>query len=603
MCGIAGIIDWSGRPVEVETVRAMLHAQAHRGPDGVGMGILPGRPSVGLGVCRLAIVDRDGGEQPMSDSAGEYRALRTWIAFNGEVYNYRELRAELRSLGHDFRTDSDTEVVLQAYAAWGLDFAARLEGMFAVIIWDAVLKRLVLARDQFGIKPLYWSQDMLGRVYVASEIKALLAAGVTARPDPTSVVEYFTLQNMLGTRTMFSGVQLVAPGHVGVIDAYGCQEWRQYADLRFAPVERSEGLDEQAECLLARLYAAVERQSRSERRVGAFLSGGLDSPLIARFASRAHATPLTCYTASYDPPELALDETEAATRLAGTIGAEHHLVRITPEMLLARLPATIWHLDEPRVGPSVQNDLVAQAAAQDGVTVMLSGAGADELFGGYPWRHNPASRHAGNHAAFVRWYTERWTRGVKPAEYGRFFAGDVLKAAHDHNPRRAVSNVLEPARDWHPLHRALYFDAQTFLAGLLIVEDKLTAAHGLETRVPYLDPLVTSYAETLTPWMAGGQDGKRLLRHAARAVLPPRNLVGKTGFVPPDWWRVHLAGAVRELLLSSRTLERGLLQPEAITRVVREHQDGLSSHARLLWSLLSFETWCRLYLDGDVVPS
>jgi asparagine synthase (glutamine-hydrolysing) len=592
MCGIAGILDLRGRPVADAEIKAMIGSIRHRGPDDEGHYVGDG---VALGNRRLAIIDTSrAGHQPMAVEDGSLL-----ITYNGELYNFPELMPVLEARGHRFHSHTDTEVVLHAYEEWGPACLERFNGMFGFAIWDTRRRRLFLARDRFGIKPLYYAFHD-SRLLFASEIKAMLQAGLPRRVSPEALVEYFTFQNVLSDRTLFDGVRMLPAGHSLTVSEDGV-EVERFWDFEPDPDEAvSEA--EWAERIRGVFEESVTRQLISDVPVGSYLSGGMDSGSIVAVASE-HVPRLMTFTGGFDLSsvtglELVFDERSDAESVASQFKTQHYEMVMHAGDLAWVLPELVWHLEDLRVGMSYQNYYVAGLASKF-VKVSLAGAGGDELFAGYPWRYELVERAAD----FDSVYYDYWARLVPDAEKGDFFAPEVLSAASPHTPIEVFRDVLAPVEGLDPLTKALYFEAKTFLHGLLVVEDKVSMAHSLEARVPFLDNELVDLALKIPSRVKHGDDGgKRLLRRAMKGLLPDEILdKRKQGFSPPDqsWYRGPTMDYIREILLDPRSLNRGYFQPAYIRRVLDEHLAGRVNHRLLIWSLLCFEWWNRLFMDGD----
>jgi asparagine synthase (glutamine-hydrolysing) len=594
VCGIAGIFDFEARGVDEVGLRAMAQAIRHRGPDDEGWFT---NSRVGLTNLRLAIIDvSPGGHQPMQTADG-----RLTLVYNGELYNFRELALELQRAGHEFQSRSDTEVVLHAYEEWGVGCLDRFDGMFAFAVWDERTQELVLARDRFGVKPLYYGTSD-GRLLFGSEVKAIVAAGYRPSLDAAAVAEYFTFQNIFSERTLFDGIRVLPAGHYMRVGEHGA-ETRQYWDLRLEPDE-SVGRDEWVELIATAFEGGVIRQLVGDVHLGSYLSGGMDSASIAAVARRSIPRLMT-FTGGFDMRsvsglELVFDEREDAEAVASELRTEHYEMVIHAGDMQWVLPELIWHLEDLRVGMSYQNHYIARLASKF-VKVVLAGTGGDELFGGYPWRYDLVAGLDGG--AFEAAHYGYWTRLVPDADKSSFFAPGLLEAAREHPPLEAYRAAIAPADGLDPVSKALYFEAKTFLHGLLIVEDKVSMAHSLESRVPFLDNALVDVARRIPPSLKhGGGVGKRLLREAMREFLPAAILdKPKQGFSPPDqaWYRGESMSYIKQILLDPRTLGRGYFQEPYVRRVLDEHVDGKVNHRLLIWSLLAFEWWNRLYIDGD----
>ena len=599
MCGIAGIFDLAGRPVGDAEVRAMNNAIRHRGPDDGGQYVEQG---LGLANRRLAIIDLSpAGHQPMANEDGSLL-----LVYNGELYNFTELVPLLQSRGHTFHSKTDTEVVLHAYEEWGPDSLHRMNGMFAFAIWDQRRRELFLARDRFGIKPLYYALHD-GRFVFGSEIKSLLHAGIPRRVSPEALVEYFTFQNMLSDLTLFDGVRLLPAGHTLTVSDEGVAS-RRYWDLTFDP-DDSVGEDAWAEQIRGTFEEVVTRQLISDVPVGSYLSGGMDSASIAAVASR-NVPRLMTFTGGFDLSsvtglELVFDERADAEVVASEFRTQHYEMVMHAGDMAWALPELVWHLEDLRVGMSYPNYYIAGLASKF-VKVALGGAGGDEVFGGYPWRYELVAG-LDDPKAFDRAYYDYWSRLVPDSDKPAFFADEVWSQARDRSTFDVYRSVLEPAAQLQPLEKALYFEAKTFLHGLLVVEDKVSMAHSLEVRVPFLDNALVALAERIPARIKHGQGGGKELLRKAMAPLLPADIVekGKQGFSPPDesWYRGPTMDYLREILLDPRSLWRGYFQPSFVRRVLAEHVEGKVNHRLLIWSLLCFEWWNRLFMDGDAATA
>jgi asparagine synthase (glutamine-hydrolysing) len=582
----------------------MTEVLAHRGPDGDGVQLFPpddGGVPAALGHRRLSILDTSArGAQPMA-----YARDRYWITYNGELYNFRELSLELQQAGHTFTSRSDTEVLLHAYEEWGVECLDRLDGMFAFAVWDERNHELVIARDRFGVKPLYYTlQD--GRFLFGSEVKALMPAGYRPSLDPAALGEYFTFQNVFSDRTLFEGVRVLPAGSFMRVRESGV-ETQQYWDLRLEPedtLHRHEWVD-----LIASAFeAGVVRQLVSDVQVGSYLSGGMDSASIAAVARRSIPRLMT-FTGGFDMRsvsgiELVFDEREDAEAVASELRTEHYEMVMHAGDMQWVLPELIWHLEDLRVGMSYQNHYIARLASKF-VKVVLAGTGGDELFGGYPWRYDRVEGLSG--AEFEATHYGYWTRLVADADKPALFTPALLEAVHEHPPLEAYRSAIAPAEGLDPMSRALYFETKTFLHGLLIVEDKVSMAHSLESRVPFLDNGLVDVARRIPSSLKQGNGtGKRLLRDAMREFLPAEIIEKpKQGFSPPDqaWYRGESMAYIKQILLDPRTLDRGYFRDEYIRRVLQEHLEGKVNHRLLIWSLLAFEWWNRLYIDGEATTA
>jgi asparagine synthase (glutamine-hydrolysing) len=621
MCGIIAIVDPRRGGVSENLLAAMAATIHHRGPDATGVHV---SGAAGLAATRLAIIDLSPeGSQPFLSEDG-----RVAVVHNGELYNFRELRKELQATGHVFRTRTDTEVVLRGYLEWGPACVDHFEGMFAFAVWDARNETLFAARDRFGVKPLYWTCAD-GRLILASEVKALLAhPAVKATLCKPALMEYLTFQNVLSDRTLFDGVHLLPPGSTLTADAMNVTpriekvwDWQAVEELDISEQEASERLEELLE-------AAVARQLVADVEIGSYLSGGLDSGFISTVAARQMPR-LKTFTAGFDLTsvsglELSFDERPRAEQLANALKTEHYEVVLHAGDMEWVLPMLVWSLEDLRVGQSYPNYYVARLASKF-VKVVLSGAGADELFGGYPWRY-----HTDVEGDFVKSYYRRWQRLVPDEDHSSLFRPEVLADVGGFQPFDSFKSVFD---DWRGetetvegrVSASLYFELKTFLHGLLVVEDKLSMAHSLETRVPFLDERLVEFALSLPPSLKlahlGGQvrvdenePGKRLLLGEAdqgKAVLRrtlqrvvPRNVSErqKQGFSAPDatWFRGESIEYLSLLLRSPDAHIYEVLERKYVERMLDEHTHGAVNHRLFIWSLLCLEWWMRCFLGGEL---
>jgi asparagine synthase (glutamine-hydrolysing) len=596
VCGIVGVLHARGAPVDPDALRRAAASIAHRGPDDEGLYV---DGPAGLAHRRLSIIDLSTAARgPM---ANEDETV--WLTYNGEIYNFRELRRLLEARGHAFRTQNDGEVLVHGWEEWGESLLERLNGIFAFGIWDSGAGELFLARDRFGAKPLYLSRDATGVVF-GSEVKALLAyRGSAASLSLPALAEYLTFQNLFGDRTLFEGVEMLPAGSSMRVSRDGSTSRRTYFDPVPEPIE---GMDERAlsDELRGRLTRAVKRQLMSDVPVGAYLSGGMDSASLVTLAGN-YIPHIHTFTVGFDvadasPLEVAADERADAELVARNIGTEHYEAVLHAGDMARVLPQLVWHLEDLRAGTCYQNFYVARLASRF-TKVVLAGTGGDELFAGYPWRY---ARLEGvrDRASFLDAYYDYWCRLVPDDEKANLFTDavrDELRGAP--TPRDRFEEVTAHLPELEPIDAALYFEQRTFLHGLLVVEDKLSMAHGLEARVPFLDNELVDFALRIPGRVRNGSsEGKKLLRQAARGLLPER-LVDKRkqGFSPPDrtWYQGRNLSYVREVLLDSAALSRGLFRPDYVERTINEHARGTSDQRLLIWSLLCLEWWQKHFVD------
>lgn len=619
MCGIAGILHLDGEPASLVHVRAMADAVRHRGPDGEGQW---SEGPLAFGHRRLAIIDlSELGRQPMVSRDG-----RLVLTYNGEVYNFRELRAELEAEGYGFRSDTDSEVVLNAWHAWGPRAIERFNGMFAFAVWDRTERRLSLARDRYGIKPLYWAQfgDTL---LFGSEQKAILAHPTARRTlDRQALVEYFTFQNIFTDRTLLKSVHMLPPATVATLDlgAVGGLQQRRYWDYRFREPDHPGDPRAYREELDRLLRQAVSRQLVADVELGSYLSGGMDSGTLTALGARQFPN-MKSFTCGFDISsasglELGFDERVKAEAMSALFRTEHYEMVLKAGDMERCLPALARHIEEPRVGQSYPNYYAAKLASKF-VKVVLSGAGGDELFGGYPWRYYRAV-NCRSFDQYVDDYYGFWHRLIDHADRASLF-GPIGEAAGDVNPKaifRKVfehhDNELERPEDF--INHSLYFEAKTFLHGLFVVEDKLSMAHGLESRVPFMDNDLVDFAmrcpvglklnnlaevvridenepaNKQNSYFEKTRDGKQILREVMANYIPEDITGGtKQGFSAPDasWFRGDSIDFVRRKLFNANSPIYDFLDRATVQRIVQRHLDGDENRRLFIWSLLNVDSW------------
>jgi asparagine synthase (glutamine-hydrolysing) len=596
---------------------------AHRGPDGEGH--YRDGP-VGLGHRRLSIIDlSDASRQPMATRDGRFA-----ITYNGEIYNFQELKAELSALGHQFHSSGDSEVLLKAFSQWGLSALYKLNGMFAFAIWDRDEKRLTLARDRFGVKPLYYS-IVDGALLFASEIKAFRGfPAFSARMNVGGLTEYLTFQNFFSDDTLFAGVKLLPAGtYLTVEQGYEPLQPQRYWDFQFqepehGPDER-EAIDE-----LDRLFQqAVARQMISDVDVGSYLSGGMDSGSITALAAKQLPFMRT-FTVGFDlnsasGVELGYDERSKAEHMSYLFKTEHYEMVLKAGDMERAIPNLAWHLEEPRVGQSYPNWYAAKLASKF-VKVVLSGAGGDELFAGYPWRYYRAVVND-DFDHYVAKYYGFWQRLLHADSLAAVLA-PVWSEARQTDPFAIFRGVFHEhasrlTRPEDYVNHSLYFEAKTFLNGLLIVDDKLAMAHGLEGRVPFLDNDLVDFATRLPARMKLGnltevvrinenepggkveryfektRDGKLILRDMMARHIPSQVTEReKQGFSAPDasWFKGESIDYVRRRLINTNARIYDYLDRNAVQGLINDHLEGRQNRRLLIWSLLNLEQFCEAYL-------
>jgi asparagine synthase (glutamine-hydrolysing) len=629
MCGIAGFVDESAfaapqtprlqRGADAALVRSMCDVIRHRGPDDDGYYVAPG---VGLGMRRLSIIDLATGRQPIHN---EDRTV--WVVFNGEIYNYRDLRAELERHGHRFYTSSDTETIVHAYEQWGEDLFVRLRGMFGIAIWDTRARRLLLGRDRAGIKPLFYCRSGR-RLYFGSEVKSLLEAPSVDRSiDAASLDFYLSYLYTPPNQSIFESIVKLPPGHFLSWDSRTLAVQQYWA---LDPHETFRGSEEDAiRQLRAVLADAVRSHMVSDVPLGAFLSGGVDSSAVVGLMAEASPRPVKTFSIGFDEPRF--DELQYARQVARHFGTDHHEFVVRPDAC-AILDDLIWHLDEPFGDCSAIPTWYVSEIARRHVTVVLSGDGGDELFGGYdrylphanvtwfdrlplPGRRRLASLcwpmlpHGARGKNLLR-RAARDDRG-RYLDSVTFFHADERRALLSPAQRRALAGTDAEARlsaAWRRLDmlpwpsQMMHFDFETYLPEDILVKiDRMSMAHSIESRVPLLDNEVIDFATTLPAGlkMRDGR-GKHIFKRAVASLLPAEILDRpKQGFGVPIgvWFSGGLRDLFGDVLLSPRTAARGYFDRRFLDRIVHEHLSGRRDHTDRLWALLVLELWHRRHVD------
>ena len=633
MCGICGIAipERLQRPVDQARLTRMRDAIVHRGPDGAGM-FLDG--PIGLGHRRLSIVDVAHGAQPMTTDDG-----RSTIVYNGEVFNHPTLMASLQSEGVRYHTHCDTETVLHLYARHGRDFVRQCRGMFAIAIWDRADRTLTLARDRFGVKPVYYVHAADGTLFFASEIKALLAAGaVTATLDMASFPDFLANHAPSGDDTLFAGVKRLPPGHT-LRWHDGAITIEQYWDLSFTPDEslaRASDADLVAE-YSERFDEAVRLRLMADVPLGMFLSGGIDSAAITAVMSGMVDGPIKTFSVAFAEREA--NELYYARLVSERFRTQHHEIVVTPEQFWDALPQLVWHEDEPIAHPSsVALNFVSRLAAEH-VKVVLTGEGSDETLAGYNrYRVTLANMRLGGawetvmpgavRGALRRAIGDAGAAGVRgklartflarPANLDAMYFDNFAVFAPDRlhtllspaaqstvasiNPYAAYHRALARTDAPTLLGRLLYADTKTYLHELLMKQDQMSMAASIESRVPFLDHPLAEFAARMPERMKlRGMTTKYVLRQAMTGRLPDEILSRKKmGFPVPvgSWFRGSWRHLLDEFVLSERAMARGLFAPDAVRRLVHGHVAG-ENHTERLWALLTFELWQRIFLDGE----
>lgn len=626
MCGIVVVFNLNGEPVSPVLLRSMTDAVRHRGPDSEGFYV---DGFIGLGHRRLSIIDLSrSGHQPMVTEDKQFV-----IIYNGEVYNFRELRTELEGLGHLFQSRSDTEVILKSYVEWGADCLQRLNGMFAFAIWDKTRQELFLARDRYGIKPLYYVVAGSALI-IASEQKAIIKHPFVRREiDLEALIEYFTFQNIFTDRTLLRGIRVFPPGCFAKIilgEAIESLHPVRYWDFNFQEPEHPVSEREYVEELDRLFRQAVKRQLVSDVEVGSYLSGGMDTGSITAIAA-SQLPYIKTFTCGFDLHsasglELGYDEREKAELMSYLFKTEHYDMVLKAGDMERILPKLAYHLEEPRVGQSYPNFYMAQLASKF-VKVTLSGTGGDELFGGYPWRYYRAVVND-DFEQYIDKYYLYWQRMIDHKDIHDVFQ-PVWKEVKHVSTRDIFRDVFHnhPCQLSRPedyVNHSLYFEAKTFLHGLLMVEDKLSMANGLETRVPFLDNDLVDFAMQIPvrlklknlaevirinenepgsktdKYFQKARDGKLILRSVMERYIPSEiTHAVKQGFSAPDasWFRGESINYVRRILYSESAKIYKYLDKETVQKLVDKHLEGKQNRRLFIWSLLNFEWWNRVFLD------
>jgi asparagine synthase (glutamine-hydrolysing) len=637
MCGIAGIIATDSLQADdlARSIR-MRDTLTHRGPDGAG---LWHDERAALAHRRLSIVDLAGGHQPLSNEDGT-----VWITFNGEIYNHTELRRELETSGHHYRTRSDTETIVHAYEQWGEGCVHRLRGMFAFAIWDAPKRRLLLVRDRLGVKPVYWARRG-GRFLFASEIKALLASDlVDAQPNIDRLPEVLSTRTVAGADTLYRGIQKLEPGHLLVLEGRELRV-RQYWDVPIAAgrmgVHRSATRDAVVREFSARLEESIRLRLMSDVPLGMFLSGGLDSSAVAALMARQLTRPLQTFSVAFE--EKAFSELAYSRQVADAIGAERHEVVIGAHDFFGALPKLLWHEDEPVAHSSSVPLYFVSALAGRHVKVVLTGEGSDELLAGYgryprtawnwrlgtvyervlplPARRGVARLVAGLPGRAGRYLQRSFLSVRRSPEWMVFDNFASIRLADQRHLLETSAAELEPGAvygrsrtyfdrvngDSTLLDRLLYTDIKTYLVELLMKQDQMSMAASIESRVPFLDHKLVEFAARLPDeWKLSGWTTKRVLREAMRRVLPESVLNRpKMGFPVPfgAWTRGPWNSVVKEVLLDRRCRERGILNAAAVEQLLADHAAGRTDGTDRIWSLLNLELWYRTFIDGSGIQT
>lgn len=625
MCGIAGIVSaQAGDRIDAETIHRMCQSIVHRGPDDEGVFVKDG---TGLGMRRLSIIDVAGGHQPVFN---EDKSI--WIVYNGEIYNFAELRPELESRGHRFSTHSDTEVIVHLYEEMGAECVQKLRGMFAFALYDQRNKRLVLARDRFGKKPLHYALDG-GRLYFGSEIKAILAvAPELAKVNQEALLQYMYFGYIPDPLTAFTPIQKLPPGHLLEFEK-GQIQIRKYWDLPRYSTHQPRSEEECLEELEWRLAEAVRMRLISEVPLGALLSGGTDSSTVVALMARASSSPVKTFTIGFKHDDF--NESHYARIVAQRFGTDHHELILEPNVV-ETVETLTRSLEEPFGDSSMLPTYYVSCMARQHVTVALAGDGGDEVFAGYDRYGIHARRRIFEHVpdAVWRWYREYLYPRLPEAMHGRKFAYNVslpwreryvdgvsflpaferempllsdefrAQVSGIENPQNILFRYFEQAPADDPVSQMLYVDTKTYMtADILTKVDRMSMAASLEVRAPILDHVFVEWATGLPPeWKLRGRKQKYILTKLAERVGVPKEALyrRKQGFALPlvHWIRNELKDLLMTVLLEPRTVQRGYFNPDGVRRLLEEHFSGRRVHSQRIWRLLMFEMWHRNFLEN-----
>lgn len=623
MCGITGIFNTDGRPVSINTLKKMTDIIAHRGPDGEGFWT---SQYVGLGHRRLAIIDLSPlGHQPMQTDDGNYI-----ITYNGETYNFMNIRIELESLGYKFHSRTDSEVILKSYQHWGEKCVHKFNGMFAFAIWNNKENRLFIARDRYGIKPLYYYYRDNTFIF-ASEIKAILQhPDVSVKVCIPALNEYFSFQNIFTDLTLFQDIKMLPAANTLTLKLGDTNSLKinEYWDYNFTDVN-SKPEEYYTETLTQLFDQAVNRQLISDVEIGSYLSGGMDSGSVTSIAAHNFKN-LKTFTCGFDLSsasglELGFDERPKAEFLSNQYKTEHYETVLKAGDMERVMHNLIWHLEDLRIGQSYPNYYISRLASKF-VKVILSGSGGDELFAGYPWRYYRAVVND-DREHYIDKYYRYWQRLIPDSAKPKFFSEAIYPEILNHPTKDVFRKVLEHKMGESISHEeyvnlSLYFESKTFLQGILIVEDKLSMAHSLETRVPFLDNDLVDFAMQIPVhyklknlsevirinenepgaktqrFFEQTNDGKIILRKALSRYVPESYTAGiKQGFSAPDasWFKGESIDYIKDLLMDKRARIYDYVQYDTIHGMMNEHFTGQTNRRLLIWSLLCFEWWNRIY--------
>lgn len=615
MCGIVSLYNKRQAPVQLETISAMTGVILHRGPDDDGFHL---EENIALGFRRLSIIDVEGGHQPLFNETRDM-----WIIGNGEVYNYKELQQWLKDSGHIFQTDSDIETILHLYEEVGTDAPKHLRGMFGFTIWDGRKKRLFGARDHFGIKPLYYVEtaDSIG---IASEIKSLLELpGLRREVNKTAFYHYLTFQYVPDPETMYEGIYRIPPAHSFVVENDKITLER-YWDVHFQPDE-SKPFSHFVEGTRSILLESIDKHRVSEVPRGAFLSSGVDSSSIV--AMMRTFEPVKTFSVGSDIP--GYSELDFAKRTAAFLGTEHHELIVNAQQYMDELPRLIWHQDEPVADPSAILLYFVAKMASEHVTVVLSGEGADEFFGGYNIYREPHSlkmfagmpgwmRHSIGYMAEHlpdqvkgKNFLIRGSKKVEERFFGnalifseemkrRVVMDDIANSSSYVSPFSVTADIYKRAAQYDDVTKMQYLDIHTWLRGnILMKADKMTMANSLELRVPFIDTKVFEFASTIpTKYKIANGTTKHVLREAMKDFLPAEiKSKKKLGFPVPTrtWLKNEFYQWAKEIIFESKVDD--LINKAYVLYMLDEHREGNADYSRKIWTILVFMLWHQIFIE------
>jgi asparagine synthase (glutamine-hydrolysing) len=617
MCGIAGIFNFDRKPVLEEEVRAMCDAMVHRGPDDAGYYL---SDRVGLGMRRLSIIDIDGGHQPVHN---EDRSV--WVVFNGEIYNFKQLRSSLERRGHIFGTNTDTEVIVHLYEEYEDSCVEKLRGMFAFAVWDEKQKKILLARDRLGVKPLFYTVNN-SRLAFGSELKVLLQLpDIERRLNWAAMADLFSSMCTPTAESIVDGVHKLKPGHILTVSAQKAVRTREYWDVEFEP-DYTKSEDFFVERLRDLLEESVRLRMIADVPLGAFLSGGIDSSAVVATMAKLSSRPVKTFSIGFSDPEY--NELEHARTVARQFQTEHHELVLEPNVLDV-IDDIAWYLDEPFGDSSAIPTYMVSKLAAENVTVVLSGDGGDELFAGYdrylveraerkyrriPWPMRKAAGLAGKimregmkGRRFLRHLAldgaDRYLDAnmlFREYDKGSLFQPDACRQIQKHDTCADWRPILQNA-DRHWLSSLQYLDIKSYLPNDILTKvDRMSMAHSIEAREPLLDHKLVEFAATIPPELKmKGVTTKYIFKRAMEGILPDGIVYRrKQGFAVPlsRWFRGRLGPFVRDLLLSQKSVDRGIFQKSYIERLIGLNDRGRSMDLPL-WTLITFELWCRRFID------